>query len=83
MEDVLDTQRENNAQEALAQFNFGDDTVTDQEGWNRDGIYWSKRIYGDSPGGIRFSASFGVQFDGPKSNDVVDQWCETLSTHKP
>ena len=56
-------------------FDFGDSTVTDSGQWEDDGIYWSRRIYGDSEDGTRFWASFGVEFDR-KTTKVIDSWVE-------
>jgi len=81
--DTLDALRSTAASDALEAHDFGACIVTDQDEWSHDGIYWSKRIYGDTEGGERFCASFGVQFDGKNSAQVIDQWCENISTHRP
>jgi hypothetical protein len=53
--------REEAAATALEEYDFGDFVVTDQDGWTRDGIFWSKKVYGDSPEGPDL-LSFLVQF---------------------
>lgn len=75
---TLDHTRQVAADAAFERFNFGSDrTVTDTDGWTRDGIYWSRWVYGDDPEGTdgRFRVSFGVEF-APDGDTIVEQWAQ-------
>lgn len=66
--------REINAQEAFENKDFGSLIVTDSDaGWNRDGKYWSKRVYG-AEGDKRLSGSFGIEFLNDHSDEIVENW---------
>ena len=70
---MLEVDRETAAQEAYEDHDFADYIVTDSDGWTRDGKFWSRKVYGDTPKGGRFSASFGIEFDSNTSK-VADTW---------
>lgn len=78
VEDLL-CLREEAAQIAIENYDFKEWTVTDTDGWNKDGIYWTKRVYGDTAENERFCAQFGVEFAGPSSTEVTDTWCEVIN----
>jgi hypothetical protein len=74
-----------NTKEAIANkffedYDFGTDyPVTDfATGWNKDSIYWSKMIYGDTPEGDRWAGSFGIQFENETSTKIIDTWLEIV-----
>jgi hypothetical protein len=61
-------------------YDFGDGyPITDfSRGWNKDGIYWSKKVYGDSPYGERWAGSFGIEFKSKTSDEIIDSWLEIV-----
>lgn len=68
------------ADRAFERHDFGGRSVTDMGGWNEDGPYWSRMVYGDCApdeeirtGDGRFHCSFGVEF-APDTVRIVDTW---------
>ena len=78
VEEKLKADRETAAIEKFETTEFGF-TVTDQQsGWERDGKFWSKKVYGeDADTAENVSISFGVEFREDTA-EVVDSWCENL-----
>jgi hypothetical protein len=78
IEEKLKADRETAAIEKFETTEFGF-TVTDQQsGWERDGKFWSKKVYGEDPDSAEnVSISFGIEFREDTA-EVVDSWCENL-----
>jgi hypothetical protein len=72
--------REKSADIFFEDYDFGSDyPVTDFDaGWNKDGIFWSKMVYGDTPEGERWAGSFGIQFENESSDQIIDDWLEVV-----
>jgi len=68
----LEDQREQEAQKAFEQAELAE--IKDFDGWERDGRFWSRRIYweaeNDQPS---IAGSFGVEFQ-PDTAIVIDTW---------
>lgn len=70
---TLDEQRQAAADEAWESADIGD--VEDADGWYRDGVYWSRRVYWSDGDGDSIAGSFGVEFrDG--TAEIVDTWSQ-------
>jgi hypothetical protein len=74
----IEQKKEIAAQVFFEDYDFGDGyPVTDfSNNWNKDGIYWSKMVYGDNPEGDRWAGSFGIEFKDKTSDEIVNDWLE-------
>jgi hypothetical protein len=76
----IEENQEKAAQIFFEEYDFGSDyPLTDSStGWNKDGVYWSKMVFGDTPEGDRWAGSFGIQFKNKSSNEIIDSWLEVI-----
>lgn len=76
----LEALKENAANIFFEEYDFGCDyPMTDfDSGWNKDGIFWSKMVYGDSPEGERWAGSFGIEFKDESSYEIIHDWLEIV-----
>jgi hypothetical protein len=76
----IEDRREIAANIFFEEYDFGDGyPVTDfSTGWNKDEVYWSKMVYGDTPENERWAGSFGIQFKNKTSDEIIDTWLEIL-----
>jgi hypothetical protein len=76
----IEEKKEIAANTFFEEYDFGDGyPVTDSStGWNKDQVYWSKMVYGDTPEGERWAGSFGIQFKTKTSDEIIDSWLEVI-----